>query len=227
MNRLNHSEETILKVAGVTSGNARAHLAVLSTFGVTETLLNQFDADIQTARAMPVDETQRIELSGLTSSKDDILDKCYDWCGDARLRLEMAFGFGCVQLKQAPSQELNPARNSESAMIPFMKKMIKLTTDNHVELSAQGQTEAIRDQGPQLLEQLTQADNLQETGKDTKKAVTQSRYVLFKKIYDQVNKLNKVGRRVFRDDPVNLVLFQSKWPAPSPAAKPVEPPVTQ
>ncbi len=31
--------------------------------------------------------------------------------------------------------------------------------------------------------------------------------------YDMVNRINKIGRLVFVNDPVRLVLFESKWPS--------------
>lgn len=93
--------------------------------------------------------------------------------------------------------------------------------DNHEKLSKEGQTEEIRDQGEVLLNNLTQSDAAQEARKDAKKSVTQSRYAKFQTIYDAVNRINRAGRRVFEKDPAKLVLFRSKWPVSTAAAKPV------
>ena len=74
-----------------------------------------------------------------------------------------------------------------------------------------GQTPAILAEGSVLLGQLRLADNDQELKKVYKKKATQLRHEEFNNLYDTVNKINKVGRTIYKNDPVNYVLFESPW----------------
>lgn len=96
-------------------------------------------------------------------------------------------------------------------MMPIMETLIKLAADHHKDLTSAGQTEAIRDAGQPLLENLRESDAVQEVKKDDKTSAKEDRHLIFKKLYDTVNRINKVGRLVFENDPVKLPLFQSKW----------------
>ncbi|MCK6619695.1 MAG: hypothetical protein HUU32_04680 [Calditrichaceae bacterium] len=223
MNRPKFTEETILSVAKTTLANARSHLTALGEFGVTEAMLNEFEVNIQTAEALPDEVSNRIDLKSLTQEKADSLDVCYQWGRKLRTRLQLAFGNNSPQAKSFPSKQFNAAINSESKMMPVMEILINLATQYQTELAAQGQTPEILAQGSQLLESLREADQAQELKKDEKRSATQERYQKFQIIYDTTNRINKIGRLVFENDPINLPLFESKWPVSTVTPPPENP----
>jgi len=223
MSRPKFTEETILSVAKTTLANARSHLVALGEFGVTEAMLNEFEGNIQAAEALPDEVSNRIDLKSLTQEKTDSLEVCYQWGRKLRTRLQLAFGNNSPQAKSFPSKQFNAAINSESKMMPVMEILINLATQYQTELAAQGQTPEILAQGSQLLESLRQADQAQELKKDEKRSATQERYQKFQIIYDTTNRINKVGRLVFENDPVNLPLFESKWPVSTVTPPPENP----
>jgi hypothetical protein len=214
------SEETILSVAKTTLSNARNHLNALAEFGISGEFLNEFEANIQTAEALPAEVSNRIDLRNLTRGKADALDACYQWGRKLRARLQLAFGNNSSQVKSFPSKQFNAAQSSESKMMPVMEILINIATQYQTELAAFGQTPEMLAQGNQLLENLRQSDQTQELKKDVKKSATQDRYQKFQTIYDTVNRITRVGRLVFEDDPVNRTLFESKWPTAKTGASP-------
>jgi len=100
----------------------------------------------------------RIELKGLTADKDEALDACYEWAKKLRMRFQLSFGRNSAQLLSFPSKQLADAKDSETKMMPVMETLIKLAADHHNALTAVGQTEAVRDAGPGLLEDLRETD---------------------------------------------------------------------
>jgi len=222
MSKPRFSEETILSVAKTTLENARAHQANLADFGVTTQLLDEFAANIQAAEALPDETANRIDLRSLTQEKKDALDACFQWGRKLRARLQLAFGNASPQASAFPSKEFNAASGSESKMMPVMEILINLATQHQSELAAVGQTPEILAEGSALLESLRQTDQAQELKKDTKRSATQERYQKFQVIYDAVNRINRVGRLVFENDPVKRALFESKWPAAKAPANPGE-----
>ncbi len=221
MNRPRFSEQIILSVAKTTLTNARNNLTGLSEFGVNEDLLNQFEANIRTAEALPGETQKRIELKELTRDKDEALDACYAWGRKLQTRLELAFGKNSSQTKSFPTKEFGKAASSENTMMSVMEILLSLAEQHKTELANYGQTPEVLAQGSQCLDELRAADAAQELKKDTKLGATRERYQHFQTIYDTVNRINKVGRLVFASDPVRLALFESKWPAAaSQAAEP-------
>ena len=212
MERPNFSEETVLSVAKTTLNNARVNQSALSEFGVSEEMLNQFDSGIQAAEALSTEDYNRIELRGLTQDKEDALDSCYQWGRRLRTRMQLAFGRDSSKFKSFPSSEFNSAVHSESIMMPVMETLIKLAKKCQDQLASYGQTPEIMAQGSELLTALRGADAVQEIKKDDKRSATQERYQTFKGLYDTVNRINKIGRLVFENDPIKLALFESKWP---------------
>lgn len=222
MNKLKFSEETILSVSKTTLANARAQLAGLAEFGISQQLLDDFEANIQAAEALPNEVSNRIDLRDMTRGKDEALEACYQWGRMLRARLQLAFGNTSAQAKAFPGKEFKTALSSESKMMPVMEILISLAAQYQTELAAVGQTPEILAEGSALLDSLRQADQSQELKKDQKRSATQERYQKFRIIYDTVNRINRVGRLVFENDPVKRALFESKWPAAKAPADPGE-----
>lgn len=218
MKKQKYSEGIILSVSKTTLSNARNTVSALADFGVTEEKLNQFAADIQAAEDLPGETQNRIELRELTHQKEEALDNCYQWGRNLRVRLQLAFGKDSSQANSFPSKAFNEAINSENAMMPVMEILIRLAGKYQTELAEFGQTPEILARGGELLTSLRESDSVQEVKKDEKRQATQERYQKFKNLYDTVNKINKVGRMVFANDPVHYALFESKWPRSTAAA---------
>jgi len=223
MKHLQFSEETVLSVSKTTLNSARENVTALSEFGLSEEMLNQFDSDIQVTEALPSEGYNRIELRGLTQDKDDSLDACYHWGRRLRARMQLAFGRDSSKFRSFPSSEFNVSAKSEKVMMPVMETLIKLAKKYQDQLASYGQTPEIQAQGSELLTALRGADAVQEIKKDDKRSATQERYQTFKGLYDTVNRINKIGRLVFENDPIKLALFESKWPTRTSPPAPEEP----
>ena len=125
------------------------------------------------------------------------------------------------QATSFPAVEFADAIRSEKKMLPLMEGMLSLAQKYSADLSSHGQTPEVITRGLDLLAELRDADAAQELKKDDKQAASQTRYQQFAQLYETVNRINKVGRLVFKDDPARLTLFESKWPrSASPAEQP-------
>lgn len=209
---LQFSESIILTNSKTTHRNALENQSALSVFGITVESLNQFGTKIQTAEALPNETAQRIELRGLTVDKDEAMDNCIDWGRNLRIRLQLAFGKNSPEAISFPSEQFRAARSSENIMMPVMEILITQAEKYQVELSAFGQTPEELAAGQICLDQLRSADAAQELQKDTKRSATQERYAIFSELYETTNKINRIGRAVFENDPIKYELFKSKWP---------------
>jgi hypothetical protein len=216
-----YSEEVILMKSRLTAKNARSVLPALTAFNVTEAKINDFEAKIDEAEALPREATNRIEITASTDEKDDALDACVDWGKDLRLRLEFGFGKNSVQYRSFPSSDFEQARTSEIVMKKVMTTLIEIAKKYPVELAEEGQTPEILAQGDELLNELRETDLTQETQKAGKPLLTQDRYQKFLHLYKTTNKINRVGRSVFKSDPLKRAMFASRWPkaAASPKAE--------
>ena len=92
-------------------------------------------------------------------------------------------------------------------MMRIMDTLISLADKYQAELAEVGQTPELLAQGPELLAALRDADAAQELKKDAKRSATQERYQSFQGLYDTVNKISRVGRLVFENDPVRISRF--------------------
>lgn len=215
MDRPRFSEETILSVSKTKLATARKHVPVLADFGITEEFVNRFETDINAAEALPGETQNRIELRGLTADKDEVLDACVLWGGKLRLRLELAFGRRSSQYNAFPSAEFGTAQKSENTMMNVIEILLALAGKYQAELAEHGQTPEFLTEGTNLLNELRAADLAQEEQKEEKQMATRERYQIFSKLYKTVNRINRVGRLVYRGDPVNLSQFESPWPRSS------------
>ncbi len=160
------SETTIISVSKTTLVNGRKTVDGLSVFGIDEVYVTAFESNISTAESMPTETGNRITLSGLTRSIDDVLDSCELWGKNLRTRLEIAFGRKSAELKSFPAKEFSKTGSSENAMMAVMKTLNDLASKHNDALTAAaGQTPEILVQGADLLESLREADLVQEVNK--------------------------------------------------------------
>ncbi|MCB0264359.1 MAG: hypothetical protein KDH95_15410 [Calditrichaeota bacterium] len=223
MNRPKYPISTILSVGKSTLQTGRSKQDALQAFG-GQLLLDTLESQIQAFEELPTHIENRADLKGLTEGKMTALDNCKNWGGDLRTRMVLAFGSDSTEYRQFPNGAFNEVGSSDDRMIYVMGTLIHLATTHHEQLTTHGQTEAERDKGSQLLTALKAAETFQETKKDANYSATRERTKQLNEICETVNKVNKVGRRVFSGDPVNVALFRSKWPA---AKKPVAQPVVE
>lgn len=226
MTRLRYPEGRILSVAKVMEANAREQVAALAVFGITETLLNQFKANIQQAEALPGALALQSELRGQTVQKDRVLDEGIVWGQDLHLRLEHAFGKRSAELAAFPGEAFQKAKKSETQMMPLLALLITLAEKYEKELAVVGQTPAVLEKGRKLLEALRHADAVQETQKVHKTVTGEERRQLFLELYATVNKITQAAKLVFKNDPAQLLRFSNPWPARRKPA-PGKPPATE
>lgn len=207
-----YSEEVVLEVAATVLSHARANLSALSAFGINEGMLQEFENGINEAKALPREISNRAQLKVQTRTKQEVLDNCYDWSTHTKLRIEMAFGRKSVQTNAFPSKEVRRGRKSERVMLGIFEMIIGLAEQYQTELAAYGQTEDFLTQGKDLYQQLRAANEAQELKKKEKVAATKVRREKFKALYDTVNRINKAGQVVFKNEPAKQVLFQRLWP---------------
>lgn len=217
MSRPKHPDETILSVAKTTSANARKHLDSFTEFGITEAVLNEFDQKIAVVEKTPSDLAQRIEQKEFTGAKNTALVECGEWINKLKTRMEFAFGKNSTEFAAFPAKELKKAQHSEDQMMRVMEICLNIGAKHQTALAPHGQTPEVLNRGRQLHTELCQADRVQEIQKSSKRSVTQERNELFQELYDTVNKINKAGQIIFKNDLVNRVLFESPWPKPTKA----------
>lgn len=216
---LPQSTEKILVEAKNTLRIAHDYADTLQTFGISDAFLTQMQTDIESAEALPTEAMNRVDLKLMTGSKDDILDDCYLWGRQLKLRLDLAFGKRSEQTKLLSGTDLSNAGKSEVQMTSLMELMVKLANQYQTELADVGQTPEILEQGTTLLNSLRTADSDQELKKKTKRLETSERHDVFYQLYDAVNRINRIGRMVFTGDESKRLLFMSPWTRrpPSPA----------
>jgi hypothetical protein len=219
MDRPGFSEETILSVSKTTLNNARNHLKAFNEFGISEGTLHQFEKDIQTAEALPREAFNRIELKSRTQIKNEVKDACLVWAKKLQTRIELAFGKKSPEANSFPTSDFRAAQSSEKATMNMMETLTKVSDKYQIQLAPHGQTPEVLAQGLELLNQLRSADTAQEIKKEERTTSTKERNEKFLLLYETVNKINKVGRLVFKDDPIKRALFESKWPTQSTGKK--------
>jgi hypothetical protein len=143
-----------------------------------------------------------------------VKDDCLVWARKLQTRIELAFGKKSPEAASFPASDLREAHGSEKATMNLMETLTKVSDKYQIQLAPFGQTPEVLAQGLELLNQLRSADTAQEIKKEEKTTATKERNEKFLVLYETVNKINKVGRLVFKDDPIKRALFDSKWPAP-------------
>jgi hypothetical protein len=208
-------EEARLKIA-----IAKERLNDLSTFGIDQQWINQFQKDIDTAVSFPIYEEQLGDLKQLTSAKDAKLTECMEWGQKLRLRIELATKQKQLINVNFPSNRWTEAKRNESKLIRLFPALIGLAKTYAEVLAKVGQTPAEIKAGEQLLNDLIKANQTQEEYKIKRTQVTSDRRIAYRKLYDGVNTINKVGQMVYADNPSVALLFASSWSTSSSPSDP-------
>ncbi len=212
MARTVYPDEVIISVARLTLNNARLHLEALSKFGFTAEVLQQFDLDITECEALPREGTQKEKVKESTRNKNHVLGTSYEWCRDLQSRLEIVFGKKSPEYDAFPNKEFRKSEKSEIVLLSIFERIIGLSEKYQSALVKAGQTPEIIQTGKDLYQQLRQVNLAQEIKKSEKHTATLQRQQKFANIYEMTNKINKIGRQIFKNEPNIMQLFQSKWP---------------
>ncbi|MGK7931760.1 MAG: hypothetical protein AB4041_10045 [Microcystaceae cyanobacterium] len=203
-------EEARLKIA-----IAKERINDLSIFGIDQQWIEQFEEDIETAVSFPIYEEQIDNLKQLTTAKDAKLTECMEWGQKLRLRIELATKQNQLTNVNFPSNRWTEAKRNESKLIRLFPALIGLAKTYAEVLAKVGQTTEEIETGEQLLDDLIKANQTQEEYKIKRTQVTSDRRVAYRKLYDGVNTINKVGQTVYADNPSVALLFASSWSSSS------------
>ncbi|MGK7931312.1 MAG: hypothetical protein AB4041_07750 [Microcystaceae cyanobacterium] len=203
--------DRILEEANLKIALAKKYLTKLSTFGITKQWIGQMQQDIDEVTTIPSFELQKTELKELTGDKDDKLAECVEWGRILRTRMSLAVADNLLKNVEFPRSSWTECERNESKLIAFMPTLIQLAKNHGKALVTVGQTSEFITQGEQLYDELCQANQAQEAYNIQRKAVTRNRQKAFRSLYDKVNRINKIGQIVFKDDDSTQVLFESSW----------------
>jgi len=202
--------EIILRVADATYKVAQGKPGLLK-FGINETYLTTFFADIEKAKAFKNDEALTNEMKGETQEKNVQLDLCYEWLQAAEFIYHAIFKKGDPPFQEFPSKISRYAKN-EAAMIDLLPNIINLLNKYKTKLT--NMQEDFIPNGEVCLKNLNDQDTLQEVKKKEDKNYTAERHAAELEVYNKVNKINEAGRKAYKKDPPTAKLFDSPWPRP-------------
>jgi len=203
--------DRILEEARLKTAIALEHLKALNSFGITQEWLDRMEVDINTVMEIPTFDLQKTELKQFTAAKDAKLNECKEWGKQLKLRMTLAVADKKLKGVEFPNKTWNDCQQSESKLIVFFPTLIELAKVNAKALEAIGQTQEYIYQGEQLLKDLIIANQAQEEYNIKRKGITIDRQEIYRRLYDNVNRINRVGQMVFSDNEVIKVLFSSSW----------------
>ena len=200
--------EIILQTAEATKKLAEGKPELLK-FGINETYLTAFAADIVTAKSFMNDDALSDETKGTTKEKNLQLDLCYEWLGDAEFIFHKKFKKKTPQYVEFPSK-ISQYADSESAMIDLLPNVFKLLTKYKTDLTDM-QPDFIST-GEAYLTNLNAKNTVQKAKKKDDTKYTAARKAADSVLYEKVNEINEAGNRAYKNDPVMKKLFKSPWP---------------
>jgi len=208
---LPYATEDILTEAKLALKRAAKDQDALSALGVTRDWLEQYREEIRTAEHLPDEEVRQLRLEEKTEQKDEALAACYGWADNLQERIRFQYGAASSQYQRFPTDEKNEARTSERKMAPLMETLIQYAANLAGDADGQGASSEFADEGRTLLRALRSADQAQEAQKVDNLAATREQTEVFRTLYRKVNRINRAGRTVFRDDPARRARYRSPW----------------
>lgn len=205
------SENNIISASKKALDIAKEHLNSFSLFGITSTYLSNFENKILECEDFINRDIEIIELKELTNRKYKALEDCYNWGRQLALRVEIAFGKKSEQFKNFPSRQLIEALRSDDKMLSLMEVLLLISKKNAVELYEFGQTNEVIEEGKSHYRNLKISNSAQEKKKESKKESTKTRKEKFHELYEFVNKINKVGRTIYKNEKSKKNIFKSPW----------------
>ena len=192
----------------------------LLKYGINETYLTAFLADITKAKSFMNDKALKNEKKGVTQDKNVKLDLCYAWLKDAKFIYTKKFKKTDPPFIEFPAN-ISSYANNESKMIDLLPSVLGLLNKYKTELT--DMQEDFIPNGQAMLQDLNEQNNMQEAKKLEDKNYTAKRRAAEIVVYNKVNEINEAGRLAYAKEPEMLKLFESPWPKVK-AGKEEEPP---
>jgi hypothetical protein len=203
--------DRILEEARLKAVIAQSYLTALKSFGISQDWLDQIQTDINAIADIPTFDLQKTQLKQLTSAKDVKLNECKEWGRQLKLRMTLATTDKKLKGVEFPSKTWIDCQQNESKLIAFFPTLIELAKNHASVLETMGQTKDDVQQGQKLLQELIETNQSQEEFNIKRKGITVDRQLVYRRLYDGVNRINRVGQMVFKDNAAVNVLFRSSW----------------
>lgn len=216
---VNVPREVILQTAEATYKVAQNKPELLK-FGISETYLTTFLADIEKAKSFKNDEALSNETKGATKEKNLQLELSYEWLQAAQFIYTGKFKKNTPQYTEFP-QKISQYSKNEAAMIDLLPNVIALLNKYKTDLTNM-QSDFIAE-GELCLTNLNSRDTLQEAKKKEDANYTAQRRAAEYVVYFKVNEINEAGNLAYKKNPAVRKLFKSPWPKPK-GGKGEEPP---
>ncbi|MFA6980978.1 MAG: hypothetical protein WC209_16760 [Ignavibacteriaceae bacterium] len=192
----------------------------LLKYGINETYLAEFQADITKARSFKNDLAATNEKKEGTKTKNLKLDAAYKWLKDAKYHFFNKFQKTDPPFVEFPSNISIYSKN-ESKMVDLLPNIIKLLTKYKTDLTAM--PEELIAEGEVCLAELNEKNTKQEVKKKDSKNYTATRRAAELIVLKKVNKIVEAGQLAYAEQPEMLKYFESPWPR-SKGGKGEEPP---
>ncbi len=204
-------EEEILEKAKTASVIGRGK-EKLSEFGLDSVYFNNLDEEIVTASHYMSDEEYTKKQESITVEKNAKLAEAGKWGDGVKLRLELAFPDNADVVKEFPTGKFTKAKRDEKTMLEVIPNICNVIDKYDAKLKGKKMPDDYKQQGQTLAAAIDKLNNDQETMKKNRPQYTRERVAAYQKLYDRVNEINKVGRKVYADSPADLEVFKSPWP---------------
>jgi hypothetical protein len=205
---VNVPREVILQTAEATYKVAQNKPELLK-FGISETYLTSFLADIEKAKSFKNDKALSNETKGTTKEKNVQLELSYEWLQAAQFIYTGKFKKSDPQYKEFP-EKISQYSKNEAAMIDLLPNVITLLNKYKTDLTdMQADFIAI---GELCLKNLNDQDAKQEAKKKEDTNYTAERHAAEYVVYYKVNKINEAGNLAYKKNPAVKKLFNSPWP---------------
>lgn len=195
----------------------------LLNYGINETYLTTFLADIAKADSFMNDTALKNEKKGVTKVKNVKLDLCYAWLKAAKYHYTNKYEKTDPQFLEFPGK-ISDYANNESKMIDLLPNVFKLLTKYKTDLTSM--PEDFISNGELLQQDLKTQNTTQEAKKTEDKNYTATRRAAEIVVYNKVNKITDAGRLAYATKPEMLKLFESPWPKPKAGKDDAETPPT-
>ncbi|MDP3148139.1 MAG: hypothetical protein Q8N83_03315 [Ignavibacteria bacterium] len=216
---VNVPREVILQTAEATYKVAQNKPELLK-FGISETYLTTFLADIEKAKSFKNDEALSNETKGATKEKNLQLELSYEWLQAAQFIYTGKFKKSDPQYKEFP-EKISQYSKNEAEMIDLLPNIITLLNKYKTDLTDM-QSNFIAE-GELCLQNLNERDALQGAKMKEDTEYTAARHAAEYVVYYKVNKINEAGNLAYKKNPAVRKLFKSPWPKPPKGGKGEEP----
>ena len=155
---------------------------------------------INSAEAMPQDETLDDQLTQLTADVEEQMVKCRDKFQDSKYFIEKTFPDKPKIWNEFGYNNYEGARKSQVQMIQFMKNFHTTATKYKTELIAKNYTQAMIDEIDTLRKALDDANQVQESFIGNLPVQTQARHIKNNELWQTIVKVCSAGKRKFKND---------------------------